>query len=96
MTINALEASLIGGMVTISAHAEDSKVVFEVHNAGEMAADIQLQLFNRSFSTKSSAGRGIGTYSMKLFGERYLNGKVSFRSNSEEGTVFSFSLPITP
>jgi K+-sensing histidine kinase KdpD len=96
MAINALEASLIGGTVTISAHAEGSMVVIEVHNSGEMAADIQLQMFKRSFSTKSSAGRGIGTYSMKLFGERYLNGKVSFRSNSEEGTVFSFTLPITP
>jgi K+-sensing histidine kinase KdpD len=93
MTLNALEASLIGGTVTISAHAEDSKVVIEVHNVGEMAADTQLQLFKRSFSTKNTIGRGIGTYSMKLFGERYLKGKVSFRSNHEEGTMFSFTLP---
>jgi signal transduction histidine kinase len=89
MTLNALEASPIGETVTISAHAEDSKVVIEVHNAGEMAADTQ---FKRSFSTKSPAGRGIGTYSMKLFGERYLKGKVTFRSSRQEGTVFSFSL----
>jgi len=94
MTINALEASPVGGVVTISAHVEDSKAVIEVHNQGEMAADIQLKLFKRSFSTKASTGRGIGTYSMKLFGERYLNGKVTFRSNMSEGTVFSFSLPL--
>jgi len=94
MTLNALEASAIGGVVTISAHADDGHVVIEVHNAGVIPNEIQLQLFNRSFSTKSPVGRGIGTYSMKLFGERYLKGKVSFRSNLEEGTIFSFSLPI--
>jgi len=96
MVLNAIEASLMGATVTLSAHAEDSMAVIEVHNAGEMAADTQLQLFKRSFSTKSTLGRGIGTYSMKLFGERYLKGKVSFRSSRGDGTVFSFSLPIEP
>jgi len=94
MTLNALEATPIGGVVTVSAHAEDAMVVIEVHNSGELPEDVQLQLFKRSFSTKAATGRGIGTYSMKLFGERYLKGKVSFRSNSQEGTVFSFSLPL--
>jgi K+-sensing histidine kinase KdpD len=94
MVLNALEASPVGGVVTMSVHAEDSNVVFEVHNDGEISAEAQLQLFKRSFSTKSSVGRGIGTYSMKLFGERYLKGKVSFRSNRKEGTVFSFALPL--
>jgi len=94
MTLNALEASSIGGVVTISAHVDDSEAVIEVHNGGEISSDIQLQLFKRSFSTKSSAGRGIGTYSMKLFGERYLKGRVSFRSDREAGTYFSFSLPL--
>jgi len=94
MTVNALEATPVGGLVTISARTEDSRAVIEVHNAGVIAAETQLQIFNRSFSTKSSTGRGIGTYSMKLFGERYLNGSVTYRSNPEEGTVFSFSLPL--
>jgi hypothetical protein len=94
MILNALEASMIGGVVTISVHAgEGAMVVIEVANAGEMPVDVQLQLFKRSFSTKSSTGRGIGTYSMKLFGERYLSGKVAYRSSCEEGTVFSFALP---
>mgnify|MGYP006293419399 CR=1 len=37
-------------------------------------------LFKRSFSTKG-VGRGIGTYSMKLFGEKYLKGKVDFKNS---------------
>jgi signal transduction histidine kinase len=94
MTLNALEASPVGGVVTISLRAQGSEAVMEVHNSGAMDEVVQLQLFKRSFSTKSSLGRGIGTYSMKLFGERYLNGTVSFRSSREGGTLFSFSLPL--
>lgn len=94
MTLNALEASPVGGVVTLSVASDESRATIEVHNSGVIPMEIQLQLFKRSFSTKASLGRGVGTYSMKLFGERYLKGKVSFRSNQEEGTVFSFSLPV--
>jgi len=93
MVINALEATPIGGTVTIHATKNSSVVSINVHNAGVMPREVQLQLFLRSFSTKSNPGRGIGTYSMKLFCERYLNGKVSFRSTADEGTVFTIELP---
>lgn len=96
MTINALEATPPGGTVTLSAVSDGPRVTIEVHNPGEIAPHVQLQLFNRSFSTKAPSGRGIGTYSMKLFGERYLKGEVSFRSSRDEGTVFTFSLPLAP
>ncbi|MCP4457600.1 MAG: sensor histidine kinase, partial [Cytophagales bacterium] len=49
--------------------------------------EVQNQLFKRSFSTKG-AGRGFGTYSMKLLGEKYLNGKVWFESTIKDGTTF--------
>jgi sensor histidine kinase regulating citrate/malate metabolism len=52
-----------------------------------------LQIFQRSFSTKG-AGRGLGTYSIKLLGERYLHGTVSFASSAEQGTIFQISLPL--
>ena len=93
MTLNALEASQAGDTVTLSVRSVDSMVTVDVHNKGTIPQEIQLKLFKRSFSTKSSTGRGIGTYSMKLFGERYLKGTVSFSSTQECGTVFSFSLP---
>ena len=94
MVINALEATPMGGMVTIYATASDGEVHINVHNQGVMSRDVQLQLFMRSFSTKSSSGRGVGTYSMKLFGERYLKGRVHFRSTPQDGTVFTISLPL--
>jgi sensor histidine kinase regulating citrate/malate metabolism len=54
---------------------------------------VALRIFQRSFSTKAKKGRGIGTYSMKLFGERYLGGKVGFETNEEKGTMFFIELP---
>ena len=64
---------------------------FLVKNNQVIPEDVQMQLFQRSFSTKGS-GRGIGTYSIKLLTENYLKGKVSFISNEKEGTVFSIEL----
>jgi sensor histidine kinase regulating citrate/malate metabolism len=57
-----------------------------------ISREVQLQLFKRSFSTKG-AGRGIGTYSMKLLGEKYLKGKVWFQSSPEKGTTFFIAIP---
>jgi len=93
MVLNALEASPPGATITMSSYSDATSLTVDVHNTGVMPEEIQLQIFNRSFSTKSTVGRGIGTYSMKLFGEQYLHGRVFFRSNSEEGTTFSITLP---
>lgn len=95
MILNALEASPKGGTVEIGARQCGNQVRIEVKNTGEIPHEVQLQLFKRSFSTKGSSGRGIGTYSMKLFGERYLGGKVGF--NSADGqTTFFIELPLEP
>lgn len=89
---NALEATETGGTVTMYGKVSADTVTFCVHNQGEIPHDVQLQLFQRSFSTKGNDGRGIGTYSVKLFGEKFLKGKVSFVSREPEGTTFSFVL----
>ncbi len=94
MIKNALEATPIGGTVTVSCTNGDSRhVVFTVHNPGVMPQEVQLQVFQRSFSTKASSGRGIGTHSMKLLGERYLGGQVTFVSSEPGGTTFTITLP---
>jgi len=58
-----------------------------------MPHNVQLQIFQRSFSTKAQTGRGIGTYSIKLLGEQYLGGKVEFTSREPDGTAFVLTLP---
>ncbi len=92
MIKNALEASFPKGTVKIKSTSGNNNVQFSVHNNNFIQREIQLQLFKRSFSTKG-AGRGIGTYSMKLFGEKYLKGKVWFESGTEKGTTFFIQIP---
>ena len=90
---NALEAVGSGAKVSISAYEYGENIRFVVANDGVMPKHIQLQIFNRSFSTKAKKGRGIGTYSVKLLIENYLKGKVSFISNQEEQTKFIIEVP---
>ena len=93
MVKNALEATPKGGTVKIWHEQKDSMHGYCVHNHGVIPEKIALQIFQRSFTTKKEQGRGIGTYSMKLIGEKYLGGKVTFTSSEKEGTVFSFFFP---
>ncbi len=96
MLKNALEATPPGGTVQMECLESDERCIFAVHNPGVMSADVQQQIFQRSFSTKGEPGRGIGAYSMKLFGERYLGGKVDFVSRTPDGTTFTLTLPKRP
>ena len=89
---NALEAAQRGHVVTAGCTGEGDGVRFWVHNPTVMPPGVQLQIFNRSFSTKGS-GRGLGTYSVKLLTERYLKGKVGFTTSKEGGTTFFVTLP---
>ena len=94
MITNALEASEADETVHISIALESNKISFSVHNNQIIPEDVRLRVFQRNFSTKGSSGRGLGTFSMKLFGEKILGGKVSFSSRPGKGTVFTFSLPL--
>jgi signal transduction histidine kinase len=94
MIINALEAADKNGVVRVWPECKNGKLDLSVWNARMIPPETTKRIFQRNFSTKSQPGRGIGTYSMKLFGEKILGGKVSFSSTKEEGTVFKFSLPL--
>jgi K+-sensing histidine kinase KdpD len=91
---NALEATEINGSVHVYSICEEGNVKFNVQNNGVIPDNIQLQIFQRSFSTKAASGRGIGTYSVKLLVEQYLKGNVSFKSNTNVGTIFTIELPL--
>ena len=89
---NALEVIEEGENIWIGSSTTKDYIKFWVQNPGFMPQGIQSQIFQRSFSTKGK-GRGVGTYSIKLFTEQYLKGKVEFSSNEKEGTIFTISLP---
>lgn len=96
MLKNALEATPPGGVVTLGCQDQGPEIFFSVHNATVMPEQVQMQVFQRSFSTKANSGRGVGTHSMRLFGERYLGGHVTFTSAAPDGTTFTISLPKVP
>lgn len=93
MLLNALEATAEGGSIKFRTVVDKSLVKWEVCNSAYIPRNIQLRMFQKFFSTKSEKGHGLGTYSMKFFGEECLGGEVSFTSTEEEGTTFVFSLP---
>jgi len=93
MIKNALEAIVREGRITIECIKNPEGIVIRVHNPGIMSDTVKKQVFQRSFSTKGK-GRGLGTYSMKLLGERYLGGKISFTTSKKKGTMFSLELPL--
>ena len=96
MVLNALEASNEGDMVKVWLIHDGDHLTFHVWNKEAIPKRICLRIFQKNFSTHEGFGRGFGTYSMKLFGEKYLGGTVDFVSSPSEGTTFSFSLPIKP
>jgi PAS domain S-box-containing protein len=93
MLKNAIEASNDYDNIGLYCGLVNEMVSFSVHNSTYIPKDIQLQLFNRSVSTKG-AGRGLGLYSMKILTEMYLKGNISFQSTKEEGTTFTVSYPL--
>jgi len=93
MLKNALEAIAVEERVTVDCITKTDSVVIRIHNPGVMPEPVQKQVFQRSFSTKGK-GRGLGTYSMKLLGEKYLGARVSFSSSKDDGTIFCIELPL--
>jgi signal transduction histidine kinase len=92
MVKNALEATREPAVVTIDCGQNPDEVWFSVHNQGFIPQDIQPHVFQQSYSTKGR-GRGTGTFSMQLFSEKYLGGRIGFQSNAAAGTTFTVYLP---
>lgn len=94
MIKNALEASQAGETITLGCNAGPvGGVTFWVQNTAVMPEETRMRLFQKGFSTKG-AGRGFGTYSMRLFARECLGGDVGFDSTPENGTRFFLTLPV--
>jgi signal transduction histidine kinase len=93
MIINAFEATDKGGNVKLWFEEFDNTIRFCVWNNKAIPEEITMRIFQRHFSTKQEYGRGIGTFTMKFFGENLLGGKVDFDTSEANGTTFRFCLP---
>lgn len=84
---NGIESSKIGESITVSCFkSSEGRVTIAVNNPAPISDAVLKQIFQRSFTTKG-VGRGLGTYSVKLFTEEYLRGKVSVMTNDTDGTT---------
>jgi len=92
MITNALEASPESGEVTLTIRQSETEIGFEVWNDEHIPASIQARIFQRHFSTKEGFERGLGTFAMKLLGEKLLGGRIEFSSSPSKGTTFTFWL----
>jgi hypothetical protein len=90
---NALEHSEEGDEVKLGCYYEKDRIKFWIKNRAFIPHNVQLQIFQKSFTTKNS-GRGYGTYMGKLIIENYLEGSLSFVSDDIEGTIFMIDLPV--
>jgi hypothetical protein len=93
MLINAFEATEEGGEVKFRFEQEGKEVSFCVWNRQAIDESVGKRIFQRHFSTKHEPGRGLGTYAVKLFGEKFLGGRVGFTSTKLDGTEFCITLP---
>jgi nitrogen-specific signal transduction histidine kinase len=89
---NALEAGEHSD-ISIGCKRIENELMFFVCNPEVIPEAIQLQIFQRSFSSKGF-NRGLGTYSIKLLTEDYLQGRVDFKSDMKNGTCFNIYLPL--
>jgi signal transduction histidine kinase len=94
MIKNAAEAEKYKGDIYLGCKkTENDEILFYVKNKSYIEPETQTLIFQRNFSTKS-VSRGLGTFSMKLLTENYLEGKVFFKSIKDEGTTFYLQIPL--
>ncbi|MCC6393397.1 MAG: sensor histidine kinase [Bryobacterales bacterium] len=92
LMINAIEASPDGGVVTLSAKSDDSKITIGVMDRGHGVAPAHIdRLFDPFFTTKEH-GTGLGLPVAHQI-MRQMGGSLLAETNAGEGMTFSVVLP---
>ena len=93
LLLNAIEASPDGAAVTLSANAEEDRVMIRVVDEGcGVALEHVEKLFDPFFTTKES-GTGLGLpVAHQIVGQ--MGGHLSARRNASRGMTFSIALPL--
>ena len=95
---NAIKYSFEGGVITINASVKGDFVEVSVEDNGiGMPPSVVKNLFKKFYrshrSRETVAGTGIGLYICRAYIESH-GGTVTVRSRENEGSTFSFTLPI--
>ena len=84
----------IMGDVDISVYEEDAMNVIAIKDtAGGIPKEIQDSLFNKILTTRGKKGTGLGLYLSAGIIKGDFNGKISFKTKENEGTIFYIKLP---
>lgn len=92
MIKNGVEASGHENSIKLKILKDDSSIQFSVWNCTAIPKHLHKRIFQEHFSTKIGNYRGLGTHSMKIFGEKILKSKVWFTSSPDQGTTFFLEL----
>ena len=93
---NAIKYSLENSTIETSVYTKDNSITFSVKDYGKgIAQEYQSKIFERYFKVPGSneKGTGLGLAISKDFIEAQ-GGKIWVESSAENGSVFSFSLPV--
>jgi signal transduction histidine kinase/ActR/RegA family two-component response regulator len=94
---NALEASPDGAEVNVRlrrvSDGNGDAVALDIHNEGEVPAEIRDRFFDKYATHGKIGGTGLGAYSARLMA-RVQRGSLRMNSGPEEGTTLSLRLPL--
>ena len=91
---NAISAIDHNGLIEVSASSSENQILFSVKDNGSgIPETVQPYIFDPFFTTNApSGGTGLGLYI--VFNEvEKLGGDISFESDSQNGTLFTVSIP---
>ena len=89
---NAVEASPMGGIVTVDMTKEAEFNSITVNNPGVVPEPMRDNFFDKYATHGKPKGTGLGTYSAKLMTET-MGGSISMVTDEKEGTTISVTLP---
>ena len=95
---NAIKYTEPGGMIRVSARAEDNRAVLAVSDSGIGISDEAMdKIFTRFYREERHQGKadgsGLGLYIASLITQRH-GGRITAEHNRPKGTVFTVSLPL--
>ncbi len=93
LLINATEATPPGGLVTLSARCEDSRIAVHVRDEGcGIPPEEEDKIFDPFFTTKEN-GTGLGLSIASKIVEQH-GGSLTVERNSDTGMTFRLELPL--
>ncbi len=94
---NAIKFTPPGGQIIVSAHQERNTMVFSIHDTGiGIAPEALPRIFERFYKidrSRSSGGTGLGLSIARHIIEAH-GGRIWAESKENEGSTFSFTLPL--